>query len=86
MCEGIFLLTGSKSLNLIVFDSRVPNRKRIIRTRLKRHNFGIFRLVIFARRQALLHLPHQNLLKILSFSGHRILRERIFGCARQKRR
>ena len=28
-----------------------PNRKRIIRTRLKRHNFGIFRLVIFARRQ-----------------------------------
>ena len=38
-------------LNHIVFDSRAPNRKRIIRTRLKRHNFGIFRLVIFARRQ-----------------------------------
>ena len=34
-----------------MFDSRVPNRKRIIRTRLKRHNFGIFQFVIFARRQ-----------------------------------
>ena len=27
------------------------SRKRVIRTRLKRHNFGIFRFVIFARRQ-----------------------------------
>ena len=34
-----------------MFNSRVPNRKRIIRTRLKRHNFGIFQFVIFARRQ-----------------------------------
>ena len=44
--DGDFLITGH-----VVFNSRVPNRKRIIRTRLKRHNFGIFRLVIFARRQ-----------------------------------
>ena len=29
----------------------VGSRKRVIRTRLKRHNFGIFWLVIFARRQ-----------------------------------
>ena len=28
-----------------------PSRKRVTRTRLKRHNFGIFWLVIFARRQ-----------------------------------
>ena len=27
------------------------SRKRVIRTRLKRYNFGIFRFVIFARRQ-----------------------------------
>ena len=60
------------------------SRKRAIRTRLKRQNFGIFWLVIFARRRALLHLPHQNLLKIESFSGRRILRERIFGCCISK--
>ena len=63
---------------------RCVSRKRVIRTRLKRQNFGIFRLVIFARRRALLHLPHQNLLKIESFSGRRILRERIFGCCISK--
>ena len=33
------------------FGCRHPNRKRVTRTRLKRHNFGIFWLVIFARRQ-----------------------------------
>ena len=36
---------------LVEIHAAVLNRKRIIRTRLKRHNFGIFRLVIFARRQ-----------------------------------
>ena len=46
-----------------------PSRKRIIRTRLKRRNFGIFRLVVFARHKALLHPSHQNLLKISSVSG-----------------
>ena len=29
----------------------IPSRKRVIRTRLKRHNFGIFWFVIFVRRQ-----------------------------------
>ena len=27
------------------------SRRKVIRTRLKRHNFGIFRLVVFERRQ-----------------------------------
>ena len=35
----------------IGFDSCMPSRKRVTRTHLKRHNFGIFWLVIFARRQ-----------------------------------
>ena len=44
-------------------------------------NFGLSSL---QGAEALLHLPHQNLLKIESFSGRRILRERIFGCCISK--
>ena len=76
---------GNKFYSFLCIDIEI-SRKRIIRTRLKRRNFGIFRIVVFARHKALLHLPHQNLLKISSVWSRRIFRERIFGCARQKRR
>ena len=36
---------------LFLEDADTASRKKVIRTRLKRHNFGIFWLVIFARRQ-----------------------------------
>ena len=70
---------------LIVVLNKYVSRKRVIRTCLKQRNFGTFRLVVFTRHKALFHPPHQNLLKILSVSGRRILRVRIFGLARQKR-
>ena len=78
--------TNLTSLRHMRFDSLMPSRKRIIRTRHKRRNFGIFRLVVFARHKALLHPSHQNLLKISSVSGLWIFRKRIFGYARQKHR
>ncbi len=49
--------------------SGLVNQKRIVRTCLKRRNFGIFWFVILVRHKALLPLPHQNLLKISSVSG-----------------
>ena len=34
-----------------MYNRSKASRRKVIRTRLKRHNFGIFRLVVFERRQ-----------------------------------
>ena len=34
-----------------MYNCSKASRRKVIRTRLKRHNFGIFRLVVFERRQ-----------------------------------
>ena len=34
-----------------ILSLEVFSRKKVIRTRLKRHNFGIFQLVVFERRE-----------------------------------
>ena len=80
---GISGTVKMSNMMKIIFD--VVKHNTLIRTRLKWRVFGIIMLVVFAGRQPACILRTKFCSKTRSLSGRRILSEKIWGYARQKR-